>query len=82
MANTQTLGSYTTSVYCGNNAVNFEFGTNSSVATDTEMAALVAAIKALPWPPGFGTVTVQAFKQATTVVTTNFDGTTNPPSYD
>lgn len=82
MATTQNSGGYTTNVYSGNNAVNFQFVTDEAMATDTQMAALVAAIKALPWPVGFGAVTVQAYKQATTTVVTNFDSTTNPPSYD
>lgn len=82
MASTQESGAYTTNVYSGNNAVNFQFVTNVSQATDAEMAALVSAIKSLPWPAGFGAVTVQAYKQTTSVLTANFDGTTTPPSYD
>ncbi|MEU8968173.1 hypothetical protein AB0D11_02660 [Streptomyces monashensis] len=82
MANTQNIGAYTTEVYSGNGAVNFQFGTDESMATDAEMAALVTAIEALPWPAGFGTITVQAFKQLTTVVTTNYDPKATPPAYD
>lgn len=82
MASTQNLGGYTTEVYSDNGAVSFQFGTDQSMASDAEMAALVTAIKALPWPAGFGPITVQAFKQATTVVTTNYDPKATPPAYD
>lgn len=82
MSTTQNLGSYYINVYSGNNAVNFSFGTDQSMATDVQMAALVTAIKALPWPTGFGTINIQATKQQSTIITYNYDGTTNPPSYD
>lgn len=82
MSSTQNLGSYYINVYSGNNAVDFNFTTGLSMATDAEMASLVAAIKTLPWPTGFGQVTVQAYKQQGTLTTYNYDGTTTPPSYD
>ncbi|MFE9448260.1 hypothetical protein [Streptomyces sp. NPDC006739] len=82
MPTTQNIGGYTTNVYSDNGAVSFQFGTADSMASDAEMAALVTAIKALPWPAGFGTINIQAFKQESTVVTTTYDGKATPPSYD